>query len=338
MTAGIMIGFLLGAILQNTQYCTMGALSDYFLFKSWRRLRVWILAAAVALIGTQLLVAFGKIDLSATSYLAGGLRPFAMLFGGFLFGWGMVLAGGCVSRSITRAAQGSLKGLTALLVLMLTAAAVASGPLAFLPSIFDLGIRLENMPGAWPLWPMGMAAVIAAGACIAMQIRARQWTETATALGLGGIAVAAWPLSMHFAGQAEPAPASINLIAGTSHWLLWVVIAKVPNFAGGLLIGAFGGAFAFAVMTQRFRIESFHAKDDMLRHLGGAILMGIGGATIAGDTLGLGVAGIAALSIGSTLAVAGMVIGVRFGLAQLEAGSIGAAIKRNTSATARQNP
>ena len=56
---------------------------------SLRRLRAWLLAMVVALLVSQLLQAIGWIDLS-TNFGIGGY-----IVGGFLFGVGMTLGGGC---------------------------------------------------------------------------------------------------------------------------------------------------------------------------------------------------------------------------------------------------
>jgi len=52
---GLLIGFVFGAVVYRTNYCAMGSLSDIHNFNDYRRFRAWILAAAVALLGTQLL-------------------------------------------------------------------------------------------------------------------------------------------------------------------------------------------------------------------------------------------------------------------------------------------
>ena len=60
---------------------------------------------------------------------------------------------------------------------------------------------------------------------------------------------------------------------------------------------------------REFRWEGFRQTDDLVRHLLGAVLMGVGGVTALGCTFGQGISGIATLSLGSFIAVAGLIAG-----------------------------
>lgn len=328
MFAGLCLGILLGMLLQRTQYCSMGALSDVFLFGSWRRLRVWGLAAAVGIFLTQWLIHTSRIDLSQTHYLADGFRPIGLVAGGILFGWGMVLAGGCASRNLVRAGQGSLKAASALTIMILTAAIVSSGPLNMLPAILGLGLEITALPASLPMTLGLLLAALVAAACLYPQFLAKQWQEIVTGLLLGCIVAAAWPLSMEFEGQIAIVPAAIDLVSSSNALLLWLTIDKVPNFGAALMAGTFMGALSLAVMAARFRLESFTAADDMLRHCVGGALMGVGGAVALGDTLGQGLSGFATLSISAVFAVCGMVVGARLGLLQLESGGFWLLVQR----------
>jgi uncharacterized membrane protein YedE/YeeE len=91
---GLLIGFVFGWTVFRTNFCTMGSISDFMSFGDYRRFRAWILAAASALIGAQLLNAAGIVDLSRSMYPVARLEWFGNVVGGFLFGFGMVFAGG----------------------------------------------------------------------------------------------------------------------------------------------------------------------------------------------------------------------------------------------------
>src|SRR5687767_2732941 len=110
------IGIVFGAVVQRSHFCTMGCVSDAVLFGSFRRARIWALAIAAALVGTQACAWSGLIDLSTTAYRQMPLFWLGSLLGGLLFGFGMVLAGGCASRNLVRLGAGSLKALATLLV------------------------------------------------------------------------------------------------------------------------------------------------------------------------------------------------------------------------------
>jgi len=117
LTTTFLLAFAFGAIVQRTNFCTMGGVADIVSFGDWTRMRQWPLAIAVAIFGTTLLDVAGLIDVKDSFYTAPRFTPIAHAVGGALFGFGMVLTGGCGSKSLVRAGGGSLKSLVALLVL-----------------------------------------------------------------------------------------------------------------------------------------------------------------------------------------------------------------------------
>jgi len=60
---------------------------------------------------------------------------------------------------------------------------------------------------------------------------------------------------------------------------------------------------------KRFRWEGFRDVQDTGNHLVGAALMGVGGVTALGCTVGQGLSGVSTLSLGSFIAVAAIVAG-----------------------------
>ena len=113
---GLIIGFVFGWIVFHTNFCAMGSISDFMTFGDYRRFRAWILAAAIALIGAQIFNAYGIVDLKHSMYLSSQLDWFSNTAGGFLFGLGMVFAGGCASRNLVRAGSGDLRSIVVLLI------------------------------------------------------------------------------------------------------------------------------------------------------------------------------------------------------------------------------
>ena len=103
------LAFVFGAVANRVNFCTMGAVADIANFGDWRRMRMWVLAIAVAIAGTGVLVAAGLIDTAKSIYTAPQVRWVSCLVGGFLFGFGMTLASGCGSKTLIRAGAGNLK-------------------------------------------------------------------------------------------------------------------------------------------------------------------------------------------------------------------------------------
>ena len=62
------------------------------------------------------------------------------------------------------------------------------------------------------------------------------------------------------------------------------------------------GAAAMALATRTFRWEGFTTTEDLVHHIAGGILMGFGGVTALGCTIGQGITGLSTLAIGSFLA------------------------------------
>ena len=95
-----------------------------------RRFRAWLLAIAVAIIGTQALSFGGVIDINKSIYLSANLGWLGAIIGGTMFGFGMTQTGGCASRTLVRLGGGNLKSLIVLIVLGIFAYMTLRGLLA----------------------------------------------------------------------------------------------------------------------------------------------------------------------------------------------------------------
>lgn len=145
--------------------------------------------------------------------------------------------------------------------------------------------------------------------------------------GIGAVVVAMWWLSGRYGHVPEhPVTLEDTFLATNSHrmealsmassvgyaldWLLYFSDAsKVLTIGIVSLVGVVVGSAEVALVTRSFRWESVNNIEDMSNHLIGAILMGFGGVTALGCTIGQGLSGISTLSLGSALALAGIVAG-----------------------------
>jgi len=107
------IALLMGAIVNKTNFCTMGAVSDLVNMGDTGRIRAWLLAAAVALIGVTLAEYLGMVDLGSTfpPYRGSNLVLAENIIGGLMFGIGMTLASGCGNKCLIRIGGGNLKSI-----------------------------------------------------------------------------------------------------------------------------------------------------------------------------------------------------------------------------------
>ncbi len=113
------IALVLGAVISKTNFCTMGAVSDIVNIGDWGRMRAWLFAIAIALIGVGILefASLAAPDSAFPPYRSGSLAWVENIFGGFAFGIGMTLAGGCANKCLTRIGGGNLKSLVVFLII-----------------------------------------------------------------------------------------------------------------------------------------------------------------------------------------------------------------------------
>ena len=121
LAAAFAIAVVMGAVTNRTNFCTMGAVSDWINIGDTGRMRAWVLAMAVALSGVIVLEAAGVVDFSVATFPPYRTASFAWLrylVGGIMFGVGMTLASGCGNKTLVRVGSGNLKSLTVLLIAM----------------------------------------------------------------------------------------------------------------------------------------------------------------------------------------------------------------------------
>ncbi|HEX4926598.1 MAG TPA: YeeE/YedE thiosulfate transporter family protein, partial [Burkholderiales bacterium] len=115
------LAFIFGAVGNKTNFCTMGAVSDWVNMGDLSRMRMWLLAIAVAILGSAALTAAGLVDFSKSIYTTPNFTWLSYLVGGFLFGVGMTLGSGCGSKTLIRVGAGNLKSLVVYVFLGLAA-------------------------------------------------------------------------------------------------------------------------------------------------------------------------------------------------------------------------
>jgi uncharacterized protein len=347
---GFIIGIVFGAVVQRTNFCTMGSISDLVLIGDGRRFRAWLLAIAVAIIGTQMLYFAGLIDIGKSIYLSPNLGWLGAIIGGLMFGFGMTQAGGCASKTLVRLGGGNLKSLIVMMVLGIFAYMTLRGLLA-LPRLqiettnVDLAARgLHNqsfaeMAGA----AIGLAAaparavvtVAAAVLLLAFCFKDAAFRHSprniVAGVVIGLCTVAGWLVTgVLAADEFNPVQlASITFVApaGDSLQYLMTFTGSTINFGIAVIGGVIAGSFLTAMVAGTFRVESFADRSDMLRHLNGAMLMGAGGVIALGCTIGQGIAGMSTLSLGSLIAWLSILGGGYLGIRYLEEGSLSGAIR-----------
>ncbi len=117
------IALVMGILVNKTNFCTMGAVSDWVNMGDTGRLRAWLFAIAVAMLGVVVLEQMGMVKISAAfpPYRASQLIWAENLLGGLLFGIGMTLASGCGNKTLIRIGGGNLKSIMVLAIIAVIA-------------------------------------------------------------------------------------------------------------------------------------------------------------------------------------------------------------------------
>ena len=344
--AGFALGFAFGLVAARTNFCTMGALSDVVNMAHWGRVRMWMLAVAVAVLGTGWLSYAGFVDLSRSVTQRPNLPWLSLAVGGLTFGVGMTLAGGCVNKNLIRLGGGSLRSLVVLAFVAIAAYMTLKGLFGqWRASLLD-PLRVDLGAFGWPDQSLATAlarttglsrgaALLAASGAVALVLLAfvfrdaRFRTRLPQVLGgiaLGALVVAAWYVTGHLGYGENPDTLetvyfatntrtleSLSFVAPAAYslelLLLWTDASLHLSFGIASAIGVVAGSAAHALATRTFSLEGFASAEDLRNQIFGAVLMGFGGITALGCTIGQGMSGLSTLAIGSFIAVAGIVAG-----------------------------
>ena len=341
------LAFALGAVMQRTHFCTLGAVADWVNMGDLTRLRMWLFAISVAVLGTNLLAATGQIDLSQSLYTGSRLTWLSYLVGGLSFGFGMVLASGCGSKTLVRIGGGSLKSLVVLIVMGLSAYITLKGILAVArvnwidPFQIEMasGQDLPRFIAASTGGDLGMlqlgvsigTALVLGGFCL----KDREFRRTTPLFGasaVGLLMVCAWWVSGHL-GHLSEDPTTLeevflatnsrrmeafSFVAPAAYTLellmFWSDATRVVTIGIAAVLGMTLGSALVALTSRTFRWEGFRDVQDTANHLVGGSLMGFGGVTAMGCTIGQGIAGVSTLAIGSFLTLAALIAGGWLGM------------------------
>jgi len=150
LAAVFVVALVMGAVTSKTNFCAMGAVSDWLNIGDTGRMRAWVFAMAVALSGVIALEALGVVNLLSETFPPYRTANFAWiryLLGGLMFGIGMTLASGCGNRTLVRVGGGNLKSLLVVVIFAICAYLMLWTPLyekAFLPWVAATTVNLQS--------------------------------------------------------------------------------------------------------------------------------------------------------------------------------------------------
>lgn len=303
-TASILFGLGLGAafgiLAELTRFCLRRGLVDQT--RDGRRaLAIWLTALAVAMIGTQAATAAGWISFADHRFMAPDLPIAAIVTGGLIFGAGMVMTRGCLSRLTVLGASGNLRALVVLGVAALAALSTLKGLLA------PIRVTLETITIPAPALPLWIGAIpVALAVALILQTRPAKSNLLLAAL-LGGLVPLGWVgTGLVLFDEFDPITfESLSFTAPLADTLFWTAAASSigGNFGTGLIGGVLLGAFTSALIAGRFQWQGFDGPGQMGRYLSGGVMMGMGGVLAGGCTVGAGLSGIPTWSSAAALAL-----------------------------------
>ena len=338
---------VMGAIVNKTNFCTMGAVSDWVNMGDKGRIRAWILAMAVGISGVLLMEATGVITLPSDTFPPYRTANFAWLryiLGGFVFGIGMTLASGCGNKTLIRIGGGNIKSLVVLAIMAVSAYVMLWTDVfdsAFMswirPTIVDLGNFNMNSQKLGDMVAAGaestdtvnmiLAAIIVV-ALLAYVFKSADFRgnfdNVLAGLAVGAAILIGWYVTgsnyeawKEFADFADTPPSRVSVQSYTFispagdlvRYLQQPTNFALINFGIVALLGVMLGSFLYAIISKSFRIEWFLNGKDFANHAVGAVFMGVGGVLSMGCTIGQAVSGISTLALGSFLTFVAIVFG-----------------------------
>lgn len=342
------VAVVLGALTSKTNFCTMGAVSDWLNMGDTGRMRAWLFASAIAILGVTALEAASVATLRANTMPPYRTENFAWLryiAGGLIFGIGMTLGSGCGTKTLLRIGGGNLKSIV-------VAAAIATVVyFMFTTRLFEITVTSWVGPTVVSLAEYGLSgqgiddilakvtgmntttARLLAGAAIGAALLGYAFKSVdfrgnrdhilgGTVVGLAVVAgwyVTAGPLGVEWVEEAmmDGAPnraaiqsfTFISPIGETGRYLLDPTNLGLIRVGVVTVFGVVFGSLLYALLSRSFRFEWFNSPRDFFQHLIGGLLMGYGGFVAMGCTVGQGVSGVSTLALGSFLALGGMIAG-----------------------------
>lgn len=329
-----LVGAVFGAVVYKTNFCTMGAVSDWVNMGNKGRLRAWFLAIGIAILVTQTMQYQGLIDTGEAIYLTANFSWLGYILGGALFGIGMTLASGCANRTLVRAGAGNLKSVVVMILIGISAYMTMRGALALvrvnaievtninlaahgiadqnMGTLIGTLLGLENMTLVRRLVAAAFGVGLVLFAVKSKELRG-SFNNILAGVAIGLIIPAGWYITgvVGFDDFEPTRLGSYTFTGPTGDGLMYLLTftGSTINFGIAAVFGVLTGSFLYVILTGKFRLETFTDKADMVRHMWGGILMGFGGVLALGCTIGQGITGMSTLAFGSLLALSSIIFG-----------------------------
>ncbi|WP_206079977.1 YeeE/YedE family protein [Propioniciclava coleopterorum] len=300
LLTGLALGALLGFVFQRGRFCVTGAFRDVWLSGSTRWLTAFGLAILVQAVLVQGMLSAGLIKAGVPQLVWAGV-----IGGSFLFGIGIVLAGGCATGTYYRSGEGLIGSWIALIFYALFASVMKYGALKPLnDGVLAQKSGLTTIQGSLGISAWVLVVVLAAvvGWALARQRRARvavarpaqrraglagllldrPWSPNVTAVVVGVLAAVAYPLS-NLTGRNS----GLGITTPSANLVDFLTTGNAERIDWGVLfvLGLIPGSYLAAKLSGEFRLRAPDART-AVRAIAGGTLMGVGAALAGGCTIG----------------------------------------------------
>lgn len=321
---GILCGALLGFVMQRGRFCLTGGFRDMYIAKDNRMFYALLVAIAVQAVGVFLLIEAGAFE-----YTAGQFPLWATIAGAFIFGIGIIFAGGCATGTWYRAGEGLIGSWIALAFYMLMAAVMKSGPLAqFTVDARTPVVGTDSIADTFGInvWFLVIPFVALVAIIVYRELRKprvkipglkpkktglahilfeKRWNPYVTATLIGLIATLAWPLS-----AASGRIFGLGITTPSANILQFLVTGDLDiiNWGVFLVMGILFGSYFAAKMSGEFRLRTPDTKT-VVRSSAGGILMGFGASLAGGCSIGNGLVMTSMMTWSGWVALLFMILG-----------------------------
>lgn len=329
LITGLVLGTVLGYVMQRGRFCVTGMLRDIFTLKTWRGFVALLVVIAVHAVGLAALTSLGVITPEVDDF-----APLAVIIGGFLFGVGIVLAGGCASGTWYRSGEGLVGSWIALLTYGLSAAAMKAGALKGMNSALrEYTVPLTTIQQSLGVstWALALPLAVLTAFLVAKFVRAeaaqpkiaqlaakktglahllaeKPWHVYTTGAIVGVLGVIAWPLS-----AATGRNDGLGITTLSSDLVRFVTTGDATriNWGALLVLGILIGSYLAAKASGEFRVR-VPSGTQSVRSVAGGVLMGVGAAWAGGCTVGNGMVQTSLFSYQGWVALLFIALGVGF--------------------------
>ena len=310
---GILIGVCFGILAQRTKICFTSAL---IVRRPNQDTTLWISALVMALAGTQIMIFFDFISFSEHRFLQNDLPWLSIITGGLLFGAGMVLTRGCVSRLTVLAGTGNLRAAMVLLIFGIVAHAslkgVLSRPISLIKEITVNTEKFLNVEGILII-KVALSVMLFFWCIFIMHQTKPKLKKLFLACMIGLLVPISW-VGTGYILLDEFHPIALESISYTKPYadtLFWIMASSaIPaNFGVGLVCGTICGSIIASLLAKEFRVLTFESKTQTMRYFVGASMMGTGGVLAGGCSIGAGLAGLPSMGLATILATFSFILG-----------------------------